>query len=55
LHYAYWEYRYAFYIVIYLVWAAALAYSIKEHRANRELDEKIIAKAEAEAEKEPSA
>ena len=31
--------------------AAALAYSIKEYRANRELDEKII----AEAEKEPSA
>jgi len=43
--------RYAFYIVIYLVWAAALAYSIREYRANRELEKEII----AETEKEPSA
>lgn len=43
--------RYAFYIAIYVVWAAALAYSIKEHRKNRELEEEII----AEAEKQPSA
>ena len=43
--------RYAFYIVIYLVWAAALAYSIKEYRANRELDREIL----EEAEKEPTA
>jgi hypothetical protein len=43
--------RYAFYIAIYLVWAAALAYSIKQYRANRELDQEII----SEAEKAPTA
>jgi uncharacterized membrane protein YfcA len=43
--------RYSFYIAIYLVWAAALAYSIKEYRANREVEREII----AEAEKQPSA
>lgn len=30
--------RYAFYAVIYLVWAGALAYSIKQYRANRDLE-----------------
>ncbi|MFK3985351.1 sulfite exporter TauE/SafE family protein [Micromonospora sp. NPDC050397] len=30
--------RYAFYAVIYLVWAGALAYSIKQYRAHRDLE-----------------
>jgi uncharacterized protein len=39
--------RYAFYAVIYLVWAAALAYSIREYRRNQEVEKSIIAAAEA--------
>ncbi|WP_329109433.1 sulfite exporter TauE/SafE family protein [Micromonospora sp. NBC_01699] len=31
--------RYAFYAVIYLVWAGALAYSIRQYRANREAEQ----------------
>jgi uncharacterized protein len=30
--------RYTFYAVIYVAWAAALAYSIREHRRNRDID-----------------
>ena len=44
--------RYAFYIAIYIVWAAALAYSIREHRKNRELEDEIVAQAD---EKQPTA
>lgn len=34
--------RYPVYAAIYIVWAAALAYSIREYRANRDLDRQII-------------
>ena len=51
--------RYAFYAVIYLVWAAALAYSIVQYRKNQEEDRRIIEAAEArereEREPEPAA
>ena len=39
--------RYTVYAVIYVVWAASLAYSIREHRRNREEEQNIIAEAEA--------
>ncbi|MFJ2081203.1 sulfite exporter TauE/SafE family protein [Micromonospora chokoriensis] len=42
--------RYTFYAVIYVVWAAALAYSIRQYRANRDEERRIIAEAEAAAE-----
>ncbi|WP_433309521.1 sulfite exporter TauE/SafE family protein [Micromonospora sp. CA-269861] len=42
--------RYTFYAVIYAVWAAALAYSIRQYRANRDEERRIIAEAEAAAE-----
>jgi uncharacterized protein len=38
--------RYTVYAVIYVVWAAALAYSIKQYRLNIEEDRRIIAEAE---------
>jgi uncharacterized membrane protein YfcA len=38
--------RWPVYAVIYVVWAAALAYSIRQYRANRAEDERIIAEAE---------
>ncbi|MGK5682848.1 sulfite exporter TauE/SafE family protein [Actinoplanes sp. URMC 104] len=41
--------RYSIYAVIYVVWAAALAYSIREYRRNAEEDRRIIAEAEARA------
>jgi uncharacterized protein len=51
--------RYAFYAVIYLVWAAALAYSIAQYRKNQDEDRRIIEAAEArereEREPEPAA
>jgi hypothetical protein len=34
--------RYPIYAVIYAVWAAALAYSIREYRANRDLEQQIV-------------
>ncbi|MET0425789.1 MAG: sulfite exporter TauE/SafE family protein [Actinoplanes sp.] len=42
--------RYTFYAAIYLVWAAALIYSINQYRANREEEQRIIAEAEAATE-----
>jgi uncharacterized membrane protein YfcA len=39
--------RYAFYAAIYAVWAAALAYSIRQYLAHREAEKSIIAQAEA--------
>jgi uncharacterized protein len=39
--------RYTIYAIIYVVWAAALAYSIREYRRNAEEDRRIIAEAEA--------
>ncbi|XTZ14810.1 sulfite exporter TauE/SafE family protein [Micromonospora echinospora] len=41
--------RYAFYAVIYVVWAAALAYSVRQYRANRDEERRIIAESEAAA------
>ncbi|MFE0593988.1 sulfite exporter TauE/SafE family protein [Micromonospora echinospora] len=41
--------RYAFYAVIYAVWAAALAYSVRQYRANRDEERRIIAETEAAA------
>jgi uncharacterized protein len=41
--------RYTFYAVIYIVWAAALVYSIRAYRANRDEEQRIIAEAEAAA------
>ncbi|HET6533930.1 MAG TPA: sulfite exporter TauE/SafE family protein [Actinoplanes sp.] len=45
--------RYGFYAVIYVVWAAALAYSIREYRRNEEAEKSIIAAAEAGERREP--
>ena len=39
--------RYAFYTAVYVIWAAALAYSIQQHRANRDEEQRIIAEADA--------
>ncbi|GID27863.1 sulfite exporter TauE/SafE family protein [Paractinoplanes brasiliensis] len=39
--------RYTIYAIIYAVWAAALAYSIREHRRHAEQERRIIAEAEA--------
>ncbi|MBM2622785.1 sulfite exporter TauE/SafE family protein [Actinoplanes sp. LDG1-06] len=39
--------RYTIYAIIYVVWAAALAYSIREYRRNAEEDRRLIAEAEA--------
>jgi uncharacterized protein len=47
--------RYPVYAVIYIVWAAALAYSIREYRANRELDRQIIADTDKTEESETAA
>ncbi|MGS2618851.1 sulfite exporter TauE/SafE family protein [Micromonospora sp. LZ34] len=41
--------RYTVYAVIYLVWAAALAYSVRQYLANRDEERRIIAEAEAAA------
>jgi uncharacterized membrane protein YfcA len=41
--------RYTFYAVIYLAWAAAIAYSFNEYRKNRDEERRIIAEAEAAA------
>jgi uncharacterized protein len=41
--------RYTVYAVIYAAWAAALAYSIVQYRANRDEERRIIAEAEAVA------
>ncbi|WP_127502117.1 sulfite exporter TauE/SafE family protein [Actinoplanes solisilvae] len=41
--------RYTVYAFIYVIWAAALAYSIREYRRNAEEDRRIIAEAEARA------
>ncbi|MFI5487873.1 sulfite exporter TauE/SafE family protein [Micromonospora echinaurantiaca] len=41
--------RYPVYAVIYVVWAAALAYSVRRYLANREEERRIIAEAEAAA------
>ncbi|MFI6825419.1 sulfite exporter TauE/SafE family protein [Micromonospora sp. NPDC050187] len=41
--------RYTFYAVIYVVWAAALAYSIRQYRANRDEERRIVAETETEA------
>jgi uncharacterized membrane protein YfcA len=41
--------RYTAYALIYAVWAAALAYSIRQYRANSEEERRIIAEAEAAA------
>jgi uncharacterized membrane protein YfcA len=41
--------RYAFYAVIYIVWAAALAYSVRQYLANQGEERRIIAEAEAAA------
>ncbi|MEU4677798.1 sulfite exporter TauE/SafE family protein [Micromonospora sp. NPDC023737] len=41
--------RYAFYAVIYVVWAAALAWSFKQYRKHRDEERRIIAEAEAAA------
>ncbi|RJK95960.1 sulfite exporter TauE/SafE family protein [Vallicoccus soli] len=41
--------RYAFYAAIYAVWAAAIAWSVRQHRANREEEQRVIAEAEAAA------
>ncbi|MEU4423832.1 sulfite exporter TauE/SafE family protein [Actinoplanes sp. NPDC024001] len=38
--------RYVFYAVIYVAWAAALAYAIKQYRSHRAEDEQILAEAE---------
>ena len=38
--------RYTVHAVIYVVWAATLAYSIKQYRLNIEEDRRIIAEAE---------
>ncbi|MEU4565290.1 sulfite exporter TauE/SafE family protein [Micromonospora sp. NPDC023956] len=46
--------RYAFYAVIYAVWAAALAYSIRQYRANRDEERRVIAETEAAAAADPS-
>ncbi|SCG56801.1 hypothetical protein GA0070609_3201 [Micromonospora echinaurantiaca] len=45
--------RYPVYAVIYVVWAAALAYSVRRYLANREEERRIIAEAEAAATAEP--
>ncbi|MFG2104601.1 sulfite exporter TauE/SafE family protein [Micromonospora echinaurantiaca] len=41
--------RYPVYAVIYVVWAAALAYSVRRYLANREEERRIIAEAEVAA------
>ena len=38
--------RVPIYVVIYVVWAAALAYSIRQYRANRAEEQRIVAEAE---------
>ncbi|MFD7658669.1 sulfite exporter TauE/SafE family protein [Actinosynnema sp. NPDC059797] len=40
--------KWPIYAVIYLVWAAALAYSIRAYRADREEERRIVAEAEAD-------
>ncbi|MEV4545512.1 sulfite exporter TauE/SafE family protein [Micromonospora echinaurantiaca] len=45
--------RYPVYALIYVVWAAALAYSVRRYLANREEERRIIAEAEATATAEP--
>ncbi|MGX6600982.1 sulfite exporter TauE/SafE family protein [Micromonosporaceae bacterium Da 78-11] len=37
--------RYAVYTAVYLIWAAALLYSVRQYRANRDEDRRIIAEA----------
>ncbi|MFC7528606.1 sulfite exporter TauE/SafE family protein [Actinoplanes sp. GCM10030250] len=39
--------RYGFYAVIYVAWAAALVYSIKQYRSHRDEDAEILAEADA--------
>ncbi|MET7747561.1 sulfite exporter TauE/SafE family protein [Micromonospora sp. NPDC005367] len=41
--------RYTFYAVIYVVWAAALAWSFRQYRKHRDEERRIIAEAEAAA------
>ncbi|HEY8474466.1 MAG TPA: sulfite exporter TauE/SafE family protein [Natronosporangium sp.] len=41
--------RYGVYAVIYVVWALALAYSVRQYLANREEERRILAEAEAAA------
>jgi uncharacterized protein len=41
--------RYTLYAVIYIVWAAALVYSLRQYLANRDEERRIIAEAEAAA------
>ncbi|HEX9999114.1 MAG TPA: sulfite exporter TauE/SafE family protein, partial [Actinoplanes sp.] len=41
--------RYTVYAVIYVIWAGSLLYSIRQYRANREEEQRIIAEAEAAA------
>jgi uncharacterized protein len=41
--------RYAFYAVIYVAWAAALAWSIRQYRRNRDEERLLVAEAEAAA------
>jgi uncharacterized protein len=41
--------RWPVYAVVYVVWAAALAYSIREYRAHREEERRIIAEAEGKS------
>jgi uncharacterized protein len=47
--------RYAFYAVIYAVWAAALAYSIRQHRKNRDEEHTVGAPAAERREESPAA
>jgi uncharacterized membrane protein YfcA len=41
--------RYIFYTIIYVVWAAAIAYSVQQYRKHRDEERRIIAEAEAAA------
>jgi uncharacterized protein len=40
--------RYPVYVAIYVIWAAALAYSIRAYRANRDLERQLVADTHAE-------
>ena len=44
--------RYPVYVVIYVVWAAALAYSIREYRTNRDQERQLVADADKRSEDE---
>jgi uncharacterized membrane protein YfcA len=47
--------RYGFYAVTYLVWAAAVAYSVRAYRRNRDEERRILADAESAADDDKAA